>query len=217
MPVISNAPGSQVILADGKVIQRKTQIATAGERMSPPRGDGVLKSIQITDDAAGVRRGVWEYVQTDLSVPEGEAGTYPVIELLGGSREVPIQTHPKFDGIDEQRLKQISRAVEVEVVSAEMPEGLTDDEENLVALLRREIKYFLTPSVTARVTEIESSLPSMSDLTTLGGASGLPSPPSGKSWIMTGISARSVGDKYEVTREYTMTGEGSAAAQFLYD
>jgi len=217
MPIVSNAPGEQIILADGKVIRRKTQIATAGERMSPPDSPGLLTSIQITDDAAGVRRGVWEFVESDISVPEGKEGQYPVIELLGGSREVPVQTHPKFESIEAERLKQITRAVEAEVVSAEMPTDLTDNENNLVELLRREIKYFLTPAVSARVTEIESNLPSLGDLTTLGGESGLPSPPSGKLWIMTGVSARSVGDKYQVTREYTMTGEGSEAANFLYD
>jgi hypothetical protein len=217
MAIVQNAPGTQVVLADGKVIHRKTQIATAGERMSPPNSPGILKSIQITDDAAGVRRGVWEFVESDTNVPEGEAGQYPVIELLGGSREVPVQTHPKLASISADRIKQITRAVETEVVSAEMPDDLTNDEENLVALLRREIRYFLTPAVSARVTEIESSLPDLEDLTTLGGASGLPQPPTGKAWIMTGVSARSVGNKYEVTREYTMTGEGSEAAEFLYD
>jgi hypothetical protein len=217
MPIVSNAPGEQIILADGKVIHRKTQIATAGEQMSPPDSEGLLKSIQITNDAAGVRRGVWEFVESDTNVPEGQAGQYPVIELLGGSREVPVQTHPKFQSIDAERLKQITRAVEAEVVSAEMPSELTNEETNLIELLRREIKYFLTPAVSARVTEIESNLPSLNGLTTLGSESGLPSPPSGKSWLMTGVSARSIGDKYEVTREYTMTGEGNEAAEFLYD
>jgi len=217
MAIVSNAPGEQIILADGKVIRRKTQIATAGERMAPPSSEGVLKSIQITDDGAGVRRGVWEFVESDTGVPEGKPGEYPVIELLGGSREVPVQTHPKFQSINADRIKQITRAVEAEVVSAEMPNDLTGDEENLVELLRREIKYFLTPAVSARVTEIESNLPSLNNLTTLGGENGLPAPPSGKSWILTGISARSIGDKYEVTREYTMTGEGGEAAEFLYD
>jgi hypothetical protein len=218
MAIVSNAPGSQVVLADGKRITRKAQIATANERMSPPGGDGQLTSIQITDDIAGVRRGFWEYTQSSLS-PGGQeipgSGPGVVVELMGGSREVPIQTHPKFKNIDAKRIKQITRAVDAEDDSL-LPNPLTGDENNLVEFLRREIKYFLAPAVTGRVTTLESGLPSLGDLLKLGGASQLPSAPSNSKWILTGISARTSGDKYEVSKEYTLLGDGADAANFLY-
>jgi len=215
MAIVSNAPGEQIILADGKVIRRKTQIATAGELMSPPSSEGKLKSIQITDDAAGVRRGVWEFVESDISVPEGEAGQYPVIELLGGSREVPVQTHPKFANLSDEDVEKITAAADAKDPSL-LPDNMSGDKLRLHELLRRQIRYFLAPSIVARVTEIESSLPNLNDLLKLGSASGLPSTPANSDWIMTGVSARSVADKYEVTREYTLISDGLNIADFLY-
>lgn len=218
MAIVSNAPGSQIVLADGKRITRKAQIATAGERMTPPGGDGQLTSIQITDEVAGLRRGFWEYTQSNLAGSSGEipgGGPQTVVELMGGSREVPIQTHPKFKTIGAKRIKQITRAVEAEDDSL-LPSPLQGQEANLVEFLRREIKYFLSPSVTGRVTTLESGIPSLNGLLKLGGASQLPAAPPNSAWILTGVSARSSGNQYEVSREYTLLGDGAEAAAFLY-
>jgi hypothetical protein len=217
MAIISNAPGRQIILADGKLIRRVTQIATEGEPMQPPSGDGVLTSVQITDDAAGLRRGVWEYVQSDSSTGSeaGEGRAYPLVELMGGSREVAVQTHPKFSEISTDDVEKITAAAEQKNPTL-LPEDMEGNKEELYELLRRQIKYYLVPSVVGRVTEIESNIPSLNDLLSLGGDSALPSEPPASVWILTGISARGVGDKYEVTREYTLTGDGAAVAEFLY-
>jgi hypothetical protein len=218
MAIVSNAPGAQVVLADGKRIQRKTQIATAGETMPPPGGDGVLTSIQITNDAAGVRRGVWEYVTADSSTGGGEydGRGLPMVELLGGSREVPVQTHPKFAEISDDDVEKITAAADQKDPSL-LPDEMDGDKEKLYELLRRQIRYYLVPSVVGRVTDLQSDIPSLNDLLTLGGDSALPESKANTVWILTGISARGVGTEYEVTKEYTLTGDGIGVAEFLYD
>jgi hypothetical protein len=217
MAIISNAPGRQIILADGKRIERITQIATSNERMSPPGGNGVLTSIQITDDAAGVRRGVWEYVTADSGQGGGEyaSRSFPLVELLGGSREVPVQTHPKFADISDDDVEKITAAAERKDPSL-LPSSMAGNANNLYELLRRQVRHYLVPAVVGRVTNIQSGLPALGDLLSLGADSALPSAPSGSVWILTGVSARSEGSEYEVTKEYTLTGDGISVAQFLY-
>jgi len=210
-------PGGGEILGDNKRTKRIV-VVNVGPTVEIPNHPGRLVAASATHEPGGITRGTFDFVTSDFS-PGGEltSNKTQMLEIMGGSREVPVQTHPKFANIDPQRIKQITRAVENEVASAEMPTDLTSDEQNLISLLRREIKYYLVPAVTGRVTTIESNLPSLNELTTLGGESALPSPGPGRNWIMTGISAREVGEEFEVTREYTVTGDGAEAASFLYD
>jgi hypothetical protein len=86
---------------------------------------------------------------------------------------------------------------------------------NLYQCLLRKIEYYLAPSLVARISEIESGLPSTSDLARVDSPQGV-SAPSNTRWVVTGISATPVGGKYEVTREYTLV-QDPQAAEFLYN
>jgi hypothetical protein len=93
--------------------------------------------------------------------------------------------------------------------------GYNTAQSNLYECLIRKIEYFLAPSLVARVSEIESALPSVEGLCKIESPQGVVNAPDGSVWLLTGVSASPVGGKFEVTREYTMSPEPEAT-RFLY-
>lgn len=205
------APGGGIIYSGNKLIDRKVVIAT-GENPNPPGGKGRLTNVSITHEAGGIRRGIYEYTQGG----SGDAGFNVYgkkIELMGGSREVPIYNHPRFKELSTDNIITVQSAAE------ERPrkkKAFNDvDMDNLYQCLIRQIEYYISPSLVARVSEIESTLPSVSDLCKISNPTGVSKPGDGK-WIITGISATALGDKFEVTREYTYLEQPDFAV-FLYE
>jgi hypothetical protein len=214
----TDVPGSQIILTpDGRQITRKVIVGPG--LLSAPSGPGVLTSVQITDLPGGLRQGVYEFTTPPASGGSAEYNprTGGVTELLGGAREVPIETHPLFKEIPPEDIVKIRAAVRDNDQSLLPEEGPGADSAGitLYELLGRGVETFLAPSVLARISDIESGLPSLGGLCKVDEPNGLPSP-SGSVWLLTGISARSVGNEYEVTREYTLTGDGADIANTLY-
>jgi hypothetical protein len=204
-------PGGGIINSGDKLITRKVVVATGGSDPSAPGGAGRLTNVTITAEPGGIKRGVFEYTQGG-----GGDANYNAygkkIELLGGSREVPIYKHPNFESLTSDQIKTVQKDVE----EKKTPSGYSTAQDNLYQCLIRQIEYFLAPSLVARISEIESGLPSISGLCKVDSPSGVSSAPNGSVWLLTGISATPVGDKYEVTREYTMSAEPQATL-FLYD
>jgi hypothetical protein len=207
-------PGSQVIVQDGKIIERKVLI-NAGSPPSAPGGNGVFTGSEITTLPGGLQRGTFEYTrfgQTEAGQQAGSSG--PQIELIGGSRDVPIQTHPKFADLSEDDVLAITAAAEQKDASL-LPESMEGAATTLYRMLRRNVTHFLAPSVVARVTQVESGIPSLAGLTTLDAPPGIDAPTASK-WVLTGVSARGFGGEFEVSREYTLIGDGIEFASFLY-
>jgi hypothetical protein len=213
------APGGGLILASGRRIQRKVIVNTAGKVLAPS-GDGQLVSAVRTEEPGGVTRGVFEFVKSDLSTPSGDdaigGGSTKRVEIIGGSREVPVQQHPKFKDISDNDIKKITDAADRSDPSL-LPETMDGPAGTLYQMLLRGVRYYARPAVTARVTDLESAVPSLDGLAKLGPAAveGISEPP-GSRWVLTGISASSVGTDFEVTREYTLTGDGTSFTDFLY-
>jgi len=205
--------GSQKIYEDNRTIERKVVLSTAGSP-SNPGGNGQLNSTEITTLAGGIQRGVYEFVSFGTNEQVGGGQQQNSIELLGGSREVPIQTHPRFANISEDDVQAITAAAE-QNDSSLLPANMEGDSAKLYEMLRRKVTHFLAPAVTARVTNVESSIPSLDDLCKLRGPNGV-SAPQGSKWILSGISARGYGTQYEVSREYLLIGDGKEFAEFLY-
>ena len=205
--------GSGIIDSGDKRIERKVVISTNGANPSAPGGRGRLTNVSITGEAGGVRRGVFEYTQGGAG--DANYNAYgKKIELMGGSREVPIINHPRFKTLSATQVNTVQG--EIEKPPAQRKQSFDDaDQNNLYQCLIRGIEYYIAPALVARVAEIESALPSVSGLCRLENPSGVSSPGSGR-WILSGINATPVGDKYEVTREYTYL-EQPEAAEFLYD
>lgn len=202
-----NAPGGGVIDSGDKRIQRKVVVSTQG-MPTAPGGNGRLTNVTVTEEPGGIRRGIYEYTVGGL----GDA-SYNIygkkIELMGGSREVPIYNHPQFESLTDQQIADVQKAVEDKTAST-----FTGAAQNLFECLRRQIEYYLAPSLVARISEIESVLPDTSILCTVDSPQGVNAPANTR-WVVTGISATPVGDKYEVSREYTMV-QDPPVADFLY-
>lgn len=205
--------GGYIDSGDRKVI-RKVVVATGGELINVPQTqDGYpLSNVSVSQEAGGVRRAVLEYSQG------GEGGaSYNAygkrIELTGGTREVPIQTHKKFDAMTEQQIAEVQEAVEAG--TSAVLTGFTADQELLYSFLSRGVEYVLAPAVVGRISEIESNLPSLSPIAKVANLSEL-NAPSGTFWICTAITAAPIGNRYEVTREYTLNFSGWNDVQTLY-
>lgn len=192
-----NAPGEQIIEADAKRITRKV-VVTTGEAPQPPGAEGVLTNISITKEPGGIQRGIYEYTLGGIVDGNSSYDIYGKrIELSGGTREVPIQSHYYFSTLTEQQLLE----VEEKVAGTSSP-TLNEKQQVLFDFLRRKIEYVLAPSSVGRVTEMETSLPSLKPLAKVANPPELDAP-SGTFWVCTSITASKVGARYEVTREYT--------------
>jgi hypothetical protein len=203
--------GGYLDSGDRKVI-RKAYVSTDGELINiPATSDGFpLSSISASEDAAGVRRAVAEYSQG------GEGGASynqygKRIELSGGSREVSIYNHPLFKDLTKEQIEEVEKAAELK-----QSFGITDETmSKLYGFLLRRVEYFLAPAVVGRVSEIESSLPSLSPIAKVADPSEL-NAPSGTFWVCTAITATPIGTRFEVTREYTLNFSSWSDVQDLY-
>lgn len=195
-----NVPGGGIVDSGDKRIERKVVVST-NNTVSAPGGNGRLTNISVTEESGGLRRGVFEYTQGGAG--DANYNAYgKKIELMGGSREVSIFNHPKFAQIDNNKIAEIQQKVEEDPAKGKWSIFSNEAEQKLYNFLRRQQEYFLAPSIVARVSQIESNLPSLVGLCKVDNPSGLAAPKN-TFWILTGISATAVGDKYEVTREYT--------------
>ena len=205
--------GGYIDSGDRKVI-RKVVVATGGELINVPQSEQgfPLSNVSVSEDAAGVRRAVLEYSQG------GEGGaSYNVygkrIELTGGTREVPIQTHKEFAALTDAQLAEVQSQVDAGTEAD--TSGFTTKQNLLYSFLRRKVEYVLAPAVVGRVSEIESNLPSLSPIAKLATPSELDAP-NGTFWICTAITATPIGNRYEVTREYTLNFSEYADVETLY-
>jgi hypothetical protein len=197
---------------DRKVI-RKAYVSTSGLINVPASVDGYpLSSVNATEEPGGIRRAIAEYSQG------GEGGaSYNAygkrIELSGGSREVPIVTHKKFENMTSQEVAAVQEAVEAG--TSAVLTAFTADQELLYSFLSRGVEYVLAPAVVGRVSEIESSLPSLSPIAKVANPSEL-NAPSGTFWVCTAITATPIGTRFEVTREYTLNFSSWSDVETLY-
>ena len=194
--------GGYIDSGDRKVI-RKVVVATGGEIITVPQTEQgfPLSNVSVSQDAGGVRRAVLEYSQG------GEGGASynqygKRIELTGGTREVPIQTHPKFKTLTETQLAEVDTAIENKVPD-QWKTFANETQQLLYNFLRKKVEYALAPAIVGRVTEVESNLPSLSPIAKTADPSEL-NAPTGTFWVCTAITASPIGNRYEVTREYTL-------------
>lgn len=207
--------GGGTIDSGDRRIERKVIVSTDGVDPSAPGGEGRLTNISITQEAGGIRRGVFEY-----TVASGGDASYnqygKKIELMGGSREVSIFNHPRFAAIPTNAVATIQQKAEEDVPKGKWSTFADEAQQRLYNCLRRQQEYFLAPSIVARVSEIESNIPSVSGLCKVDNPSEV-NAPDGTFWVLTGISATPVGDSYEVTREYTSIPSEWEDVAYIYN
>jgi hypothetical protein len=196
---------------DRKVL-RKVYVSTDGQLINIPTTEQgfPLSSVSASEEPGGIRRAVAEYSQG------GEGGaSYNAygkrIELTGGTREVPIYNHPTFEALTPQQIQDVQTAIENKTQGPFPSAAQT----KLFGFLLRGTEYFLAPAVVGRISEIESTLPSLSPIAKVANPSEL-NAPSGTFWICTAITANPIGTRYEVTREYTLSFSGWEDVEALY-
>lgn len=207
MAQVETTGGGFLDTGDRKVI-KKAYVSTSGPINIPGSVDGFpLSSVNATEEPGGIRRAIAEYTQ-------GGAGgaSYNVygkrIEISGGSREVPIQTHPAFNDLTETQLAEVLTRIQNPVddlwfTTTTGGQTFSPKQQLLYNFLRKKVEYVLAPAIVGRVSEIESRLPSLQPIAKVANPSELSAPPK-TFWICTAITATPIGNRYEVTREYTL-------------
>jgi len=204
--------GGGFIDSGDRQIERKVVVTTNGATPTAPASSFPLTNATITKEPGGIQRGVFEFSRAgDGGASYNQYGKR--IELTGGTREVPIQTHAKFDAMTDAQIVQVQEAVDQG--SDAVLTSFTPDQELLYSFLSRKIEYVLAPAVVGRVTEVESNLPSLNIIAKVADPSEL-NAPNDTFWICTAVTASPIGDRYEVTREYTLNFSGWADVQTLY-
>jgi hypothetical protein len=213
MAQIETTGGGFLDSGDRKVI-RKVYVSTDGQLVNIPATEQgfPLSSVSASEEPGGIRRAVAEYSQG------GEGGaSYNAygkrIELTGGTREVPIQTHDRFADLTDEQIAQVQEQVDAGIEGSDS--GFTGYQRLLYSFLKRGVEYVLAPAVVGRISEIESVLPSLAPIAKVADPSEL-NAPSGTFWICTAITANPIGTRYEVTREYTLSFSGWEDLEELY-
>jgi hypothetical protein len=206
--------GGGFIDSGDRRIERKVVVAVGGAALTVPASDQgfPLSNVSVTQEPGGVRRGVFEFSRAG----EGGAGFNQYgkrIELTGGTREVPIQTHVKFETMTDAQVVEVQEAVDQG--TAAVLTAFTADQELLYSFLSRKIEYVLAPAVVGRVTEVESNLPSLNIIAKVADPPELTAP-ADTFWICTAVTASPIGDRYEVTREYTLNFSSWEDVETLY-
>jgi hypothetical protein len=214
MATIETTGGGFLDSGDRRVI-KKVFVKTSPGAVSVPNSQGgfPLSSVNLTEEAAGIQRVVAEYSQG------GEGGASynqygKRIELTGGSREVPIQTHPAFSSLTETQLAEVETQIDNKVADMWATFG-NSTQQLLYNFLRKKVEYVLAPAIVGRISEIETNLPSLSPIAKVANPPELSAPPK-TFWVCTSITATPVGSRYEVTREYTLNFSEWDEVETLY-
>jgi hypothetical protein len=216
MAQIETTGGGVSYTADGKKLTRQAYLLTEGDTtVNPTPVDGAtITSADFVEDAAGVTRVTVTWTEgLDASGNEGSAGGGSTTELIGGAREVPVESHPTFrNSVSIEALQEIKAAIEArrDPDTNLVPTDTTDKARILFNMLYRGFEYYLAPAVSYRNTALEVSLPSLQELCTVNSPQGAPAVSGNQNWLLSSINARSVaqptgGVRYEVTKEWLLS------------
>ncbi len=130
--------------------------------------------------------------------------TTPVIEFIGNTGEEPIETHHKFVSHIGGRPGSPLNLAKFDLETGEFIGFPADAPEDLGG-----VRGFLSPASTVRVTFFTASnswgLYRLGQITNPPGS--VPRPPGSRNWLKTNWSRRDFGNIYQITEEYTASGE----------
>lgn len=220
MAQIETTGGGVSFTPDGKKITKQVYVLTEGTTtVSPANVAGsVITSADFIDIEAGSRRVVVTWTEGQAGSGGGggggggSAGGGTTIELVGGSREVPIGGHPIFTFLSDAQKNEIKRAIDSkeEPDTSIVPSAESSPARILYKLLLRGTEYYFAPGVSYRQTTIETQLPSLQELCSINAPRNAPPVGGQGNWLLTSINARTVarptgGVVFEVSREWTMS------------
>lgn len=208
--------GKQIVDTQNKRIERRVIVATGGGSPLPPEdATGELTNTIITDEPAGIKRAIYEFTTGGEESGGGGGGSgtpYKRVELLGGTREVPIYSHPLFKDLTPTQILEVQEAVENRELLV-----TTGAQATLQDCLLRKTEYFMAPSTIGRISTFEATLPDLEPVAKEADPqpSELPAY-TNATWICTSITASPVGNSYEVVREYTLIYNPDWITDLLY-
>jgi hypothetical protein len=220
MAQIETIGGGVSFTPDGKKITKQVYVLTEGTTtVSPDNVSGAtITSADFIDIEAGSRRVVVTWTEGQAGAGGGGSGGGTsaaggtTVELVGGSREVPIGGHPRFQFLTDAQKNEIKRAIDnkEEPDTAIVPTEISNPARILYKLLLRGTEYYFAPGVSYRETTIETQLPSLRELCSINAPRRAPTVGLDQNWLLTSINARTVarptgGVVYEVSREWTMS------------
>jgi hypothetical protein len=178
--------------------------ATSENAISAPSGSKIRNVRRSIADG----RAVLQYDEVDPSV--GDAYT-----VSGTASQEPLATHPHFQPggkwvISEQEWQKWDKWQKEGADISQ--ENLTSDSEGFqkfVKLFLSGFTDYLQPRVSIRVTDANTTEPSLAELGKISSPAKSPTLPDGANWLLTGCDASEDADKnWEVTREYMSSGPG---------
>jgi hypothetical protein len=213
------APGGGIsYTSDGKKLTRQVYVLTEGTTSVAPDAvsNAVITSADFVADAAGVTRVTVTWTEGQAGGGGGgSAGGGTTAELIGGSREVPTESHPSFKSVTTAQMVEIKSAIQQsrEPDPAIIPTQSENKARVLYRLLLRGQEYYLAPAVSYRETTLETSLPPLRELATINAPQRAPSVAAQQNWLLSSINARTVaqptgGVRYEVTKEWLLSARG---------
>lgn len=230
MAQIETIGGGISYTPDGKKLTRQVYVLTDGTQSVAPQviPGSTITSADFTKLEGGVTRVTLTWTEGVVSAG-GSAGASiggASVELIGGSREVPIQSHPAFkDTVSDEQRTEIEKAIQnnqdpdVSIV----PIDPTNRARILYNRLFSKREYYFAPAVTYRETTLEARLPNLLNLCTVANPPvGAPQVQSRQNWLLTSINARSVARPtgvavYEISREWMLSDRnGWDAEQVIY-
>jgi hypothetical protein len=222
------APGGGISYTpDGKKLTKQVYVLTGGTTaVSPsPVAGATITSADFVQEAAGVTRVTVTWTEGQVAAG-GSGGGGATVELIGGSREVPTESHPTFKtSVSDQAIKEIKSAIQDgrDPDTALVPSDPDNRARILYKLLLRGQEYYLAPAVSYRETTLETQLPPLREIATVNAPQRGPSVSSKQNWLLTSINARSVAQptgvvRYEVTREWMLSDRnGWDPEKVIYD
>ena len=216
MAQLTTTGGGVSYTPDGKKLTKQVYVLTAGETsVAPTAVEGsIVTSADFVQAEAGTTRVTvtWTSGQDSGGAGTGNAGG-ATTELIGGAREVPIESHPSFTtSVTDDQLKEIKRALaaDEDPDTAIVPTAADNKARILYKLLLRGTEYYLAPAVSYRETKLETGLPTLKQLCTVNAPRQSPQVGEKQNWLLSSINARSVAQltgsvAYEVTREWMLS------------
>lgn len=214
MAQIETSGGGLSYTSDGKQLTKQVYVLTAGETtVTPVTVEGAtITAADFQKEPGGVTRVTVTWTRgAAISGYAGSDGSGATIELIGGSREIPIETHQVFKSVSEAALREIKTAIAEgrDVDPAIVPDN-SSNSRLLYTLLLRGQEYYLGPAVSLRETVLANEMPSLKEIATINAPKNAPQVDSRQNWLMTSINARSIAQpngsiKYEVSREWMLS------------
>jgi hypothetical protein len=214
MAQILTSGGGVIFTPDGKKLTRQVYILTEGETSVSPASveDATITSADFVETEAGTTRVTVTWTQgLDGLGSGGSAGGGSTVEIIGGAREVPLESHNSFKIVSDDQLKEIKAAIQAgrDLDVLKVPAD-AERARQLYKLLLRGQEYYLAPAVSYRQTTLESELPTLNELCTVNSPQRAPKVGASQNWLLSSINARSVaqpagGVRYEVTKEWMLS------------